>query len=209
MSIIKQYASDDCIRISWYNEKTDLLGPFFRFALWVQGCERKCPGCIAEHIQSPGGGKDIKISELAEIIAASTECEGITISGGEPFYQADRICALAESVKALRPDFGVIIYTGYTLEELKSSDENDVLRLLGMTDILIDGPYIETLDDNAGLRGSSNQQIHFLTGRYLDFREMYEIPSGRRNSIVINDSILQMTGIPSESTKQLLKKIMK
>jgi len=207
MNILRKYADDGFLKISWYNEKTDLLGPFFRFVLWVQGCERKCPGCIAENMQDPAGGKSVKISELAEITAAGTETEGITVSGGEPFYQADRICELIELIHKKRPDFGVIIYTGYSYSELESSDEKAVKKLLGMTDILIDGAYVEALDDNKGLRGSSNQNVFFLTDRYDACRDMYLNPQGRRNSIAVSDTGLQMTGVPSESTKELLRRL--
>lgn len=205
MEIIKNAAPEDCIRISWYNEKTDLLGPFFRFVLWVQGCTRKCPGCIAENMQSFEDGKNVKISELAEIIS-SGDTEGITVSGGEPFCQADKLCRLIDEIHIQRPDFGVIVYTGYRYEELKSSEIPHVKELLLKTDILIDGEYIRELDDNAGLRGSSNQNAVFLTDRYVSHSEMYTNPSGRRNRIEIQGDELRMTGVPSAGTKEILKK---
>jgi len=206
MDIVKKYASEGCIKISWYNEKTDLLGPFFRFAVWLQGCERRCPGCIAEYMQSPSGGKNIKISELASLIISAEECEGITVSGGEPFSQADRLCELIDLIHAGRPDFGVIIYTGHRYEDLKKSGEEPVQKLLGLTDILIDGEYVEELDDNLGLRGSSNQKAVFLSERYSAHRDLYTNPSGRKNSIEIQGDSLRMTGVPSSNTKEILRK---
>lgn len=205
MDIVKKYASEGCIKISWYNEKTDLLGPFFRFALWVQGCDRGCPGCIAEHMQSHEGGRDIKISELASLIASASECEGITVSGGEPFYQADRLCSLLREIKSVRPDFGVIIYTGYTFDELKCSGEQAVAELISLADIIIDGRYDMNLDDNKGLRGSSNQNVIALTDRYSGQMDIYTNPQGRKNSIEIRGDFLRMTGIPSSGTKDVLK----
>ena len=206
MKIIKNHAEEGCIKISWYTEKTDLLGPFFRFVLWVQGCERRCRGCIAEHMQSCEGGENISIDKLASLIISSPDTEGITISGGEPFYQADRLCSLLETVKKERSDFGVIIYTGYTCDELKNSGEEAVLKLLEMTDILIDGPYIEELDDNAGLRGSSNQNVRFLTNHYAENAKQYNKPSGRRVSFIFTDDRTRMIGVPSQAAKEILKK---
>ena len=205
MKILKNTASSDCIRISWYNEKTDLLGPFFRFVLWVQGCERRCPGCIAENMHSLTGGSEMKLYDLASLVISADECEGITISGGEPFYQADKICTLIEMIKSTRPDFGVIIYTGYRINELKNTGEEAVQKLINLADIIIDGPYEETLDDNKGLRGSSNQNVIFLTDRYKNMSEIYTNPGGRRNKIEITETSLRMTGVPSENTKQFLK----
>ena len=96
MEIIKNYADEDRIRISWYIKKTDLLGPFLRSVLWVQGCSRNCPGCIAEHTHSPEGGKAVRISKIAERFITETSTEGMTITGGEPFLQADKLCRLIE-----------------------------------------------------------------------------------------------------------------
>ena len=63
-------------------------------------------------------------------------------------------------------DPGVIVYTGYCFEELKEVPGADAL--LAQTDLLIDGPYIQELDDGRSLRGSSNQRIIPLTDRYAN-----------------------------------------
>lgn len=205
MGIIKNIAGEESVRISWYAPSTELLGPFKRFVLWVQGCERNCRGCIAREMQPLDEGKTINISELSEIILHEKSVEGITVSGGEPFYQADKILSLIRLIKLKRPDFGVIIYTGYTVEELRNSGEESVLELLENTDILIDSPYIEELDDNSGLRGSSNQRVISLSKRYRDYMDQYDNPSGRKNSFVISGERLQMIGVPSQTAKDILK----
>ena len=207
MGIIKNYADADHIRISWYTKKTDLLGPFLRSVLWVQGCSRNCPGCIAEHTHSPEGGEVVLIGDIAKEFIAVNETEGMTVSGGEPFHQSDRLCRLAGEIRERRPGYGLIIYTGYTYEELTASDEKSVKELLGMTDILIDGAYVKELDDNAGLRGSSNQRVIPLTDRYSEHMEMYLNPAARKNSMEINGEVFRMTGIPSQSSKELMKKL--
>jgi anaerobic ribonucleoside-triphosphate reductase activating protein len=101
---------------------------------------------------------------LAAEIALSRP-DGVTISGGEPFLQA---AALAEMLRILRLDFGydtgVIVYTGFLLEELQQIPA--MKPLLEQTDLLIDGPYVRELDDGRSLRGSSNQRIIPLTNRY-------------------------------------------
>ena len=54
------------------------------------------------------------------------------------------------------------------LEKLEVKATKDVIALqeeLGI-DVLVDGPYVERLRATGGLRGSSNQEIHLLTGRY-------------------------------------------
>lgn len=140
------------------------LGPGERYCLWVQGCGRKCPGCTSPASQEMEGGYRMSAGALAMEIALS-EATGLTISGGEPFLQAQ---ALANMLHILRHDHGrdvgVIVYTGFCLEELESVP--GAQALLAQTDLLIDGPYIRELDDGKSLRGSSNQRVWPLTPRY-------------------------------------------
>ena len=106
----------------------------------------------------------MSVSALAMEIKMS-QPDGITISGGEPFLQAE---ALGELLSLLRTgmncDVGVIVYTGYTLEELQQLPSAQ--RLLAYVDLVIDGPYVQALDDGLSLRGSSNQRAIPLTDRY-------------------------------------------
>lgn len=49
----------------------------------------------------------------------------------------------------------ILVYTGYKRSEL----QNDFLENIN---ILIDGEYIEELNDNTLLKGLSNQEVHIL-----------------------------------------------
>jgi anaerobic ribonucleoside-triphosphate reductase activating protein len=106
---------------------------------------------------------------------------GITISGGEPFLQARALCALIEEVRKFK-DLGVCLYTGNMIEELEGEWE---IRLLGLADVLVDGPYVEDLNDGRSLRGSSNQRVFDLTGRYSGDMEMYGA-KGRRVELYVD-----------------------
>lgn len=107
-------------------------------------------------------------SLVAEILASHPD--GITISGGEPFLQAPALAELIGLVRE-REDLGVICYTGRTYEELRESIEAQ--PLLEVIDLLIDGPYVLELDDGLPLRGSSNQRLVHLSGRYSDIERSY------------------------------------
>ncbi|MDR0197253.1 MAG: radical SAM protein [Oscillospiraceae bacterium] len=185
-----------CLRIAFYVRETEVLGPHKRFALWVQGCEKNCAGCIAQSMKDPGGGETVEIPRLTDIILSVEGIEGITVSGGEPFLQARELCELIRAVRAER-DFGVIVYTGYALSELSGV-------LLNEIDTLIDGEYRETLDDDKGYRGSSNQNIIHLTDRYKD---CYDYGLGRKTEFFISGDKRMMVGIPSESAKKLWEKL--
>lgn len=148
------------------------LGPGVRYALWVQGCPRRCPGCVAPEAQALDGGTALETGALAwEILLSGAE--GLTISGGEPFLQAEALAELIRTVRRKR-DLGVIVYTGYVYEELLADPA--ARALLEETDLLIDGPYVKELDDGKSLRGSSNQRVLTLTERYREELSLYGRP---------------------------------
>lgn len=189
---------EEKLRISWYIEETDCLGPGKRFALWVQGCHNRCKNCIAQPLQDVTGGELVSIEELAEKIISSAT-DGISISGGEPFLQAMNLAHLLKLVNDKRPELGVIVYTGLLYEDLKKDE--DVAEFLSRIDILVDGEYVEELDDNAAMRGSSNQHILLLTNRY----SINELPTERKNKVIFDSNSFKMIGIPSQSAKILMK----
>jgi anaerobic ribonucleoside-triphosphate reductase activating protein len=105
----------------------------------------------------------VTVEELESQILAIEQIDGVTFSGGEPFCQAGVLAVLAERLHA--HGLTVVIYTGYTLEELRAANRPDWVALLKESDLLIDGPYMQELYCNEPFRGSSNQQLRFLTGR--------------------------------------------
>ncbi len=203
--------SAETIRISHYVRSTELLGPYNRFALWVQGCPFRCKGCIAESIQSFDGGYDAGIDETSEIILNEKNIEGITISGGEPFLQAEALYTLISAVKYKCEDFGVIIYSGFTYEELikSSADNKSVQSLLQLTDILIDGRYDILLDKGEFAKGSSNQKILYLTDRYKNCGTEYYSQKKRKAEIIFYKDKSILTGVPSKNAMEIWKQIIK
>lgn len=168
---------------------TESLGPYKRYAIWVQGCEKRCKGCIAKDAWALDGGEIISINNIAEQIIAQTEIEGITISGGEPFLQQEALCELIKYIKKKR-DLGVIIYTGMKFEDVKNA------QLTSLCDLIIDGEYIESLNDGLSLRGSSNQNVVNISDRYVEITENYFGCPGRRVEFVFRDGRIDMIGIP-------------
>lgn len=182
------------IRISHIEENTNLLGPYNRFVIWVHGCCFNCEGCLAENTKN-GSYEDVDIVELAQRIADSN-CEGITISGGEPFLQAEALISLIRTIKTRR-DIGVIVYSGFTLDELERDDEKS--SLLSEIDVLIDGRYIKELDDGRAYVGSSNQIIHYLSSRYTNIGKDYYAASKRRAEIKLTGTQAILIGVPSHN----------
>ena len=157
------------------------LGPGERAVLWVAGCPRDCPGCISPEMQPYDAGEVVPVGTLAarlERIDASIN--GLTISGGEPFDQAEALFGLLDRLRAVRPDWNVLVYTGYLIEELRA----DPVRapLLEFIDILADGPYRQEIPRTHPLTGSGNQRVHYLTARGAALRDSVEsLASGAMN----------------------------
>ena len=160
---------EDTIYVHMKEPAVRVLGPGVRYVLWVQGCDRRCPGCTAPTAWDMKAGQPIPAAALAWEIALSG-AEGLTISGGEPFLQAGALGRMVESIRRRR-DMGIIVYTGFLYEQLLEMD--GAKALLSQTDLMIDGPYMRELDDGRSLRGSSNQRILPLTERYRDALYLY------------------------------------
>jgi len=178
---------------------TMALGPYNRFAVWVQGCLKQCPGCISKDSQPLDSGYEADTAELAEVIVSTPDIEGLTISGGEPFLQSEALVDLVGKVK-LKKNIGVIVYTGYNFEEV---EENELTKLC---DIIIDGAYIEALNDGLSLRGSSNQNVHLITKRYADVAKKVYGVQGRKIELHIGEiQTAMMVGIPDKKSLQLFE----
>jgi anaerobic ribonucleoside-triphosphate reductase activating protein len=114
------------------------------------------------------GGQLAPLADVLEQLRrAATEqgVEGITLLGGEPIAHATGAAMLARETQAL--GLSVMVFSGYTLDEIRRITDPAVADLLAHTDILVDGPYIrEFPETKRRWIGSSNQVIHFLTNRY-------------------------------------------
>jgi len=134
-------------------------GPGIRFSIFVQGCSHRCPGCHNPDAQSFTGGTESTIEELWERIQANRLLKGITLTGGEPFEQAEGLIELA--CRARNNGLNVWAYSGYLYEQLLAGVPNSAAPLLlEQVDVLVDGPFIEGLKSlDLRWRGSANQRI--------------------------------------------------
>lgn len=146
------------IRIAGTVNDSIVDGNGLRYTIFVQGCPHHCKGCHNPQTHSFDGGKEVSISDLFDTITSNTLLDGVTFSGGEPFAQAKPLVELADLVKR-NTNLNIVTYTGYTFEEIITSNNSDWIALLNSTDILIDGEFIEDLKSyELRFRGSSNQR---------------------------------------------------
>ncbi|SDF89091.1 anaerobic ribonucleoside-triphosphate reductase activating protein [Desulfovibrio legallii] len=148
------------LRLSGIVEESIVDGPGLRYVLFTQGCPHHCKGCHNPQTHSFEGGFLFTAEAVLNQVRQNPLLAGVTLSGGEPFCQAAALCPVAQGVRALGKT--VVAFTGYTFEELcrRAAADPWTARLLDLTDILIDGPYIEELRDlELRFRGSSNQRV--------------------------------------------------
>ncbi|MDD3586884.1 MAG: anaerobic ribonucleoside-triphosphate reductase activating protein [Thermoguttaceae bacterium] len=150
--------SGERIRIACWENDSIIDGPGLRFVLFVQGCERNCPGCHNPATHARTGGRWASVEEILEVVDRNPLLDGITISGGEPFLQSTPCAVLSREIH--KRGLSVAVYTGFTFEEILCCPDSDHLSLLKETDILIDGPYLKNQRSlDLKFRGSSNQRI--------------------------------------------------
>jgi anaerobic ribonucleoside-triphosphate reductase activating protein len=157
----------------WTLRPTLHNGPGWRVPLWVQGCSIRCTTvCLNPRFLEHGGGfeyhVDAVVSSLAQLLDRMPgRVEGITMLGGEPTDQAASVALLFESVRAL--GLSTMLYSGATIEQLRARQDSGIDRLLNLTDLLLDGPFLPwEFDDSLVWRGSRNQRILRLSGRYTE-----------------------------------------
>jgi len=141
------------------------LGPGERLVIWTIGCSKHCHKCANPELWHENPDKNIDVFELVGIIKQATDnrtIDGVTITGGDPFEQIEELNKLLSFFREITDD--VLVYTGYTTEEAKTVlSESEWETMKQHTSVLIDGAYIDDLNDNeCVLRGSSNQNIIYF-----------------------------------------------
>jgi anaerobic ribonucleoside-triphosphate reductase activating protein len=182
---------------------TYTLGPGKRFALWVQGCPFSCVGCLAPDWIPFKRANVVDVETLGRQIVGVPDLEGLTISGGEPMMQAQALADLVDYATKRRPHLSVLVFSGFKLADLrkKANSDQGFAALLERIVVLIDGLYIEELNDGRGLRGSSNQRVHFLSERYVYLAE--QLTNGaRKTEMHLMRAEILLVGVPTAKSLQ-------
>jgi anaerobic ribonucleoside-triphosphate reductase activating protein len=158
---------DPILNVAQIVPATEAEGPGRRFALWFQGCPLRCPGCCNPEMLPFAGGTPMPLSDIVAQLRDAKEqhaIEGVTLLGGEPFAHAPVAALFAQAAHDL--DLTVMIFTGYSLDELRENTDPSIHLLLAESDVLIDGPYERELPESKRRWiGSANQGVHFLSER--------------------------------------------
>lgn len=146
--------------MNYHNITVDdmLNGDGLRTVLWVSGCDHRCRGCQNPQTWPETSGIPFDEDAKAELFEALSRdyMNGVTFSGGDPLFcrNRDTVGALIEEIHEKLPEKTIWLYTGSLFEEIKS------LPFIPMIDVIVDGPYIESLrDTQLHWKGSKNQRV--------------------------------------------------
>lgn len=141
------------MRIAGILKSSAVNGDGVRLVVFCQGCAHHCPGCQNPETWDFDGGQEIEVDDLAQQIRCELTkhpwLDGITLSGGDPFYQMEDCAELLR----LLPGVNVWVYTGFAYEAIADTE------LAQLADVIVDGEYVKELRCDGKMYGSSNQRI--------------------------------------------------
>lgn len=186
------------IGISRLHFPVTTLGPGKRIGIWFQGCSIHCEGCISIDTWNFNSNQ-ISLNDVNILLDTwLPKCDGITISGGEPFDQEEALFELLKFLKSFKKS--ILVYSGYPFEKLKYKKE----VLDEWIDVLISEPFDHQQTQTKALLGSDNQQMHLLTALGKKEFSMYlEKSPEKKLDIQFDDNTVWMTGIPENGMKEI------
>lgn len=151
-------SENNTVQIFGLVEDSIVDGPGLRYGIFVQGCSHNCPGCHNPESQPNEGGTEYTLAQIRDDILSNKLITGVTFSGGEPFEQAEACAPLAKKLK--EDGYRIWAYSGYLAEDLIARDDSATRGFLENIDVLVDGPFVESLQSyDLKWRGSSNQRL--------------------------------------------------
>jgi anaerobic ribonucleoside-triphosphate reductase activating protein len=137
----------------------------------------------------------MRIDRLSAMILSTRDIDGVTFSGGEPFFQAGALANLARRVRSR--GLSVITFSGHPYALLNKSEKKSWQCLMAETDLLVSGPYLSGQPSCHPLLGSSNQEIHYLTDRIDPENPCPETAAVTAEYTITPDGTMLATGFPA------------
>ncbi len=163
------------IRVHAFMPKSSANGPGLRSVIWFQGCPFNCPGCFNPETHDPAGGKSVSAENIVQkVLRAKNETDGITISGGEPFYQPEGLLKILRKIRQVS-ELSVLVFSGYEFEKIQAEPRFSVC--LPYIDALICGPYMKDRPPAYERFCSSDNQQLILTSGYFCKNDFNGLPT--------------------------------
>ena len=152
--------------------------------VFVSGCTHHCPMCHNKETWDFDYGTSLDFNKQLEINNAldNSHIRNLVISGGDPLHpnNLEGTLLILVGTKSIRTkrEQSVIIYTGYTFEQLQERIKNEGMlkTILEEVNLIIDGTYDETKKTKTlDYRGSTNQRCwqHIINEGWIDISDYY------------------------------------
>ena len=199
------------IQINKAHFPVTVLGPGRRIGLWVQGCSIGCKGCVSMDTWPQDTQRTVDIADLVAWCkqVAAGGLDGITISGGEPFDQAESLHALLVALRNWRTaahlNFDLLSYSGYPFKTLQQRHA----KTLALLDAVIPEPFIESQEPVGRWRGSANQSLVPLSPRghalYTEALVGASNAADKQMQVAVEGGKIWMIGIPARGDMEKLE----
>lgn len=202
---------DDSLLVHLLQSPIRTLGPGSRVGLWLQGCRRRCRGCMAPKTWGFEEERAVPLLQLLHSILSFWENEGdidhrLTLSGGEPIDQSEPLRTLLTELRAHSPSCDILLYTGYRIAEVRS----DHPQLLPLLTAVVDSPFEEGNPTTAVWKGSQNQNLSVLDPCYSE--RYQEWAEGEKKTLQLvrgQSGEYHLVGIPRQKDVPWLLKRLK
>jgi anaerobic ribonucleoside-triphosphate reductase activating protein len=172
----------------------EALGPGARVGVWLEGCPFSCRGCMEPSMKEQKESSLIPVKKLARLSAKlfwEHKASGVTLSGGEPFFQPEPLKSFLLEIRSLGLT-DILAYSGFEAETILR-ERPWAQELLSA---LVCGPFEADNPSAASWKGSGNQRLFVfdekLSRKYAAWRDSSE----RKLQLVPMEDGFRVIGIP-------------
>ena len=87
------------LRLAGVMRESIVDGPGIRMTIFGQGCPHHCEGCHNPETHDPNGGYISHPENILKAISENPLLQGVTFSGGEPFFRRKHLRSLGLKLK--------------------------------------------------------------------------------------------------------------
>ena len=185
------------LEVGFIQAPLTVLGPGRRVGLWLRGCGRGCPGCMSDDLWEarPESRRPVrKLFEELDGLRRETDAAGLTISGGEPFQQAEGLKALLILIQSAGW-LDVLIFSGFSMKDLLAAHP----WLPTLAAAVVDGPYEQNRPSRESWRGSAGQKLTLFKADLAELYKKWQNDEKRKVQIIVSETgVVRLLGIPGQ-----------